>query len=74
MIINFICSNDSDEVHTMQTKSNNILWFNNTLYNKLWWVIIEELFESLLQIYQEGLEEKVRRSEFVFDRYWFITL
>ena len=74
MIINFICSNDSDEVNTMQTKSNNILWFNNILYNKLWWVIIEELFESLLQIYQEGLEEKVRRSEFVFDRYWFITL
>ena len=31
--------------------------------------IIEELFESLLQIYQEGLEEKVGGSEFVFDRY-----
>ena len=36
--------------------------------------IIEELFEFLLQIYQEGLEEKVGGSEFVFDRYWFITL
>ena len=29
--------------------------------------IIEELFESLLQKYQEGLEEKLRRNEFVFD-------
>ena len=29
--------------------------------------IIEELFESLLQKYQEGLEEKMRGSEFVFD-------
>ena len=29
--------------------------------------IIEELFESLLQKYQEGLEEKMRGSEFIFD-------
>ena len=29
--------------------------------------IIEELFESLLQKCQEGLEEKMRGSEFVFD-------
>ena len=29
--------------------------------------IIRELFESLLQRYQEGLEESMRRSEFVFD-------
>ena len=29
--------------------------------------VIEELFESLLQKYQEGLEEKMRWSEFVFD-------
>ena len=29
--------------------------------------IIEELFKSLLQKYQEGLEEKMRWSEFVFD-------
>ena len=29
--------------------------------------IIEELFESLLQRYQEGLEESWRGSEFVFD-------
>ena len=29
--------------------------------------IIEKIFESLLQKHQEGLEEKMRRSEFVFD-------
>ena len=29
--------------------------------------IIEELFESFWQKYQEGLEEKMRRNEFVFD-------
>ena len=29
--------------------------------------IIEELFESLLQRYQEGLEQKKRGNEFVFD-------
>ena len=30
--------------------------------------IIEELFESLLQKYQEGLEESVKGSDLVFDR------
>ena len=29
--------------------------------------IIEELFESLLQRYQEGLEELMAGSEFIFD-------
>ena len=29
--------------------------------------IIEELFESLLQKYQDGLEKSVKGSEFVFD-------
>ena len=29
--------------------------------------IIEKLFETLLQRYQEGLEESVKRSEFIFD-------
>ena len=29
--------------------------------------IIEELFKSLLQRYQEGLEKSVRGSEFIFD-------
>ena len=29
--------------------------------------IIEELFESLLKRYQKGLEESMKRSEFIFD-------
>ena len=29
--------------------------------------VIEDLFKSLLQRYQEGLEEKMKGSEFVFD-------
>ena len=31
--------------------------------------IIKDLFESLLQRYQEGLEGKMRRSEFIFEFY-----
>ena len=63
MIINFILSKDSDEIRAMRTKSNNIeiVMGNETSE------IIKELFDSLLQKYQEGLEEKMRRSEFVFD-------
>ena len=29
--------------------------------------ITEELFKSLLQRYQEGLEESMKRREFIFD-------
>ena len=29
--------------------------------------ILEEFFKSLLQKYREGLEEKIRGSEFVFE-------
>ena len=64
MIINFISSKDSDEIRTMHTKSNimEIMMVNETDE------IIEEIFESLLQNYQEGLEEKMRESESsVFD-------
>ena len=50
MVINFISSKDSDEIHTMRAKSNNtkIIMGNETDE------IIKELFESLLQKYQEG--------------------
>ena len=30
--------------------------------------MIDELFEFLLQKYQEGLEESMKGSEFIFDR------
>ena len=61
IIINFKSSKDSDEIRTMNTKSNNI---EIIMGNK---TVVEELFESLLQKYQEVLEEKMRGSKFVFE-------
>ena len=63
MIINFISSKDSHEICTMNTKSNNIEIMMGNETDE----IIEELFESLLQSYQAGLEEKMKENEFVFD-------
>ena len=60
--INFISSKDSDETRNMHTKSDNIEIMMGSETDD----IIDELFESLLQKYQEGLEESMRRSEFVF--------
>ena len=63
MAINFISSKDSDETRTMHAKRDNveIVMGNETDES------IEGIFESLLQRYQEGLEESVRGSKFIFD-------
>ena len=62
--INFISSKpDSDETRIMHTRSNNIEIMIGSDTNE----VIEELFNSLLQGYQENLEEKLSGSEFVFD-------
>ena len=64
MAINYISSKeDSNETRTMHTKSNNMDIMMGSQTDE----IIEELFKSLLQKYQEGLEESMRGSEFVFD-------
>ena len=63
MTINSVSSKDSDEIHTMHTKSDNIYIMMGDETDE----IIKELFESLLQRYQEGLEESMKGSEFVFD-------
>ena len=63
MVISFIFSKDSDEVPTMRTKSNNIEIMMGNETDE----IIEEFCEFLLQTYQEGLKEKIRGTEFVFD-------
>ena len=63
MGINFISFKDSDETRTMLTKSNNVEIMVGSETDE----IIEELFESFLQLYQENLEESMRGSEFVFD-------
>ena len=63
MAINFISSKDSDKTRTVHTKSNNVEIMVGSETNE----IIKELFESFLRKYQEGLEESMRGSEFVYD-------
>ena len=63
MAIHFISSKDSDETRTMHKKSNNVEIMVDSETN----VIIKDLFESFLQKYQEGLEESMRGSKFVYD-------
>ena len=63
MSINFISSKDSDETRNMHTKSDNIEIMMGSETDD----IIDELFNFFLQKYQEGLEESMRRSEFIFD-------
>ena len=60
MAINFISSKDSDEILTMLAKSHNVEIMMVSETNE----IIEELFS---QRYQEGLEESMRGSQFIFD-------
>ena len=63
MSINFISSKDSDETRNMHTKSDKIEIMMGSETDD----ITDELFESLLQKYQEGLEESMRGSEFIRD-------
>ena len=63
MAINFISSKDSDETRTMHTRSNNVEIMVGSEINE----IIKHFLESFLQRYQEGLEESMRGSEFVYD-------
>ena len=62
--INFISSRlGSDETRVMHTRSVNEEFTNGSDMDE----IIKELFKSLLQRYQENLQEKMRGSDFVFD-------
>ena len=65
MAIDFISSKpDSDETpSTMHTKINNIEIMMGSETDE----IIEELFKSLLQKYQEVLEKSTKGGEFIFD-------
>ena len=69
ILINFISSKYPDETRIMYSRSDNIKIILNNI--KIMCIetdeIIEELFESLLQRYQEGLEELMAGSEFIFD-------
>ena len=56
-------SKDSDEIRDVHTTRNNIeIIIGNKTSN-----IIKKLFNSLLLKYQEGLEESMKGSEFIFD-------
>ena len=59
MAINFISSKGSEEACTMYTKSNNVEIMMGSETDE----IMEELFKSFLQKYQEGIEESMRGSE-----------
>ena len=52
MTINFISSKDSDEARTMHAKLDNIEIMTGSETDE----VIEKLYKSLLQRYQEGLE------------------
>ena len=56
-------SKDFKEIRTIYRKSGNIEIFIGNETDE----IIEELFESLLEIHQKVLEEKMRGSEFVYN-------
>ena len=63
MAVNFISSKDSDDVRTMHTKINKVEILIGSETNET----IEEVYKSLSQRYQEGVEEKMKGSEFIFD-------
>ena len=53
----------SDETRVMHSKSDNEEFMNGSDTDE----IIKEIFKSLLQRYQENLQEKMRGSDFAFD-------
>ena len=59
--IKFVSCKGSDETRIMHSKSD----IAEIIMNGETDEIIEELFESLLQGYQEGLEEKMKGKEFL---------
>ena len=58
-----ISSEDSDQTRTMHSKSENVKILIDNEPDE----IIEKLFDSLLQRHQKRIEEKIRRSELIFD-------
>ena len=63
MKIKFISSLDKYKFRILHTKSNNIEIMNGIETND----IINELFKCFLRRYQEGLETKMKGSEFIFE-------
>ena len=63
MRINFISSLDTYEFRIMYSSSNNAKIMKSTETDG----IVNELFESFLKKYQEGLETKMEGSNFIFE-------
>ena len=63
MAINFISCKDSNETRIVHTNIDNIEIMMSSETDQ----IIEKIFKSLLERYQEGLEESMKGSEFIFD-------
>ena len=61
MQINFISSLDTGEIRTMDSKSDNVEIMMGSETDD----VIEELLKFFFEGYHEGLEEKMRGSEFV---------
>ena len=59
----FISSTDSERTHSMHTVSDTVEFMLGYETDE----IIEKLFESLLQRYQEGLDTVMRGSGFIYD-------
>ena len=62
MAINFISSKDYDKTRTIHTKSDNTEMIIGSETDE----ITEELFNSLLQRYQNGLDELIREVIFFY--------
>ena len=61
--INLISSKDTDDECVMHSKSDNIKIMNYDKADE----VMKELFDSLLQRYQVGLETSIKGSDFMFD-------
>ena len=65
MEINFVSTIEFGEISTMHIKSKNIVILTGYETDEF----VEELFDSLLKKYQEGLEEKIKKSNHAFDSF-----
>ena len=63
MKIDFISSKTFSDTRDMHSKSDNVEIVMGVVTNE----IIREIFNSILQRYQKGLEDSMRGSDFVFD-------
>ena len=64
MRIIFVSSLDTNEIHIMHTKNDNIEIMSGTETSEA----IKELYNSFLRRYQEGLETKMKGSGYIFER------